>query len=264
MLRILFIGDIVGKLGRVTVENLLPSLKKSARVDLVLANSENLSHGKGATREKIEEMQRLGIDAFTSGNHIFHVEGFEDDIDSLPVIRPTNWPKGVAGKDRLVVDTGKKGKVLLLNFVGRVFMDDACAENAFLLAESVLKMEEKNDYAAILIDFHAEATSEKAAFAHNLDGRVSAVFGTHTHVATADARVLPKGTAFVTDVGMVGALNSSLGVALESVIPTYKLPYPAKFSWVEDGPAVFNSVLVEVDKGRAISIERIDKVLKEV
>ena len=262
MIKILFIGDIVGKLGRQTVEKVLPSLKRSARVDLVIANAENLNHGKGASKERVQEMINLGIDAFTSGNHIFAIDSFADEIDELPVARPANWPEATPGKDRLVIDLGKKGKVLILNFIGRVFSDDECSSSAMITAEKILEEVQGEKYSAILVDFHGEATSEKAAFAYNFDGRISAFFGTHTHVSTADQRILPKGTAFVTDVGMVGSLNSSLGVSLESVIPRYKLPLPTKFEWNEEGEAVFNSVLVEIgESGKALKIERIDKFI---
>lgn len=244
------------------MERVLPSLRRSARVDLVIANAENLNHGKGASKERVQEMINLGVDAFTSGNHIFSIDSFADEIDELPVARPANWPEVTPGKDRLVIDLGKKGKVLILNFIGRVFSDDECSSSAMLTAEKILGEVKREKYSAILVDFHGEATSEKAAFAYNFDGRISALLGTHTHVPTADQRVLPEGTAFVTDVGMVGSLNSSLGVSFESVIPMYKLPLPTKFEWVEEGKAIFNSVLIEInDSGKAIKIERIDKLL---
>ena len=263
-MKILFIGDIVGKLGRRTVGALLPNLRKDANISVVFANAENIAHGKGATKATLEEVQSYGVGAFTSGNHIFwRREIFEVfDADSPPVIRPANYPNDVPGKGFRVIDLGKNGRILLINLLGRTSFAEAvfCP---FRTVDKILKDFEGENLAATVVDFHAEATSERVAMGWYLDGRVTAVVGTHTHVPSADAWVMPRGTAYVTDVGMVGARHSVLGVEPGIIIEKLKSPQPQKFEWVEKGPAAFNSVLIEVDKdGKARSIRRVDKVLE--
>ncbi|MCG2685853.1 YmdB family metallophosphoesterase [Candidatus Parcubacteria bacterium] len=260
-MRILFLGDIVGKLGRRACEKLLPKLKKDAKIDLVLANAENIAHGKGATKATIEEVLSYGIDHFTSGNHIFWCKGFDRDIEGLPVLRPANYPPETPGKGYTVLDLGKSGQVLLINLLGRTFIESSAA-CPFREADRILEEFQGREGVTVVVDIHGEATSEKVALGWYLDGRVAAVLGTHTHVPTADAWVMPKGTAYITDVGMVGARNSVLGVAPPIIIDRFITAVPQRFDWVENGPAVFNSVLLEVDgNGRAKSIERIDRVL---
>jgi len=262
-MRILFIGEIVGKLGRRTVERVLPNLRKDANISVVFGNCENIAHGKGATKATLEEVQSYGVDAFTSGNHIFwRREIFEVfDADTPPVIRPANYPDDVPGKGFRVIDLGKNGRILLINLLGRTNFAEAvfCP---FRTVDKILKDFEDEHFAAVVVDFHAEATSERVAMGWYLDGRVTAVVGTHTHVPSADAWVMPRGTAYVTDVGMVGARHSVLGVEPEIIINKLKNPQPQRFEWVEKGPAVFNSVLVEIEDGKAKSIKRIDKVVE--
>lgn len=261
-MRILFIGEIVGKLGRRAVGGVLPSLRESANISVVLANAENIAHGKGATTATLEEVQGYGVDAFTGGDHIFWCEKAFEELDKSDplLIRPANYPKDVPGKGFKVVDLGKDGRILLINLLGTTFIDQP-AFCPFRTADKILKNFAKQSFSAIVVDFHAEATSEKAALGWYLDGRVSAVVGTHTHVPTADAKILPKGTAFVSDVGMVGARDSVLGVEPEIIIQKLKSPLPQKFEWAETGPAVFSSVLIEVEGGRARDIKRIDKII---
>jgi len=261
-MKILFIGEIVGKLGRQTVGRVLPTLRKDANITVVLANAENLAHGKGVTTTTLAEVQGYGVDALTSGNHVFWRkevnEVFENDS---PIIRPANYPEDVPGKGYQIIDLGKDGKVLLLNLLGRTFFNEPvfCP---FRTVDKILKDFEGESFSAIVVDFHAEATSEQVAMGWYLDGRVTTVVGTHRHVPTADCWVMPKGTAYVTDVGMVGAKHSVLGVVPEIIIEKLKSPKPQKFEWVEEGPTVFNSVLIEVKDGRAKSIGRVDKVLE--
>ena len=259
-MRILFIGDIVSRLGRVAVGSFLPSLKKSDRVGLVVANVENLAGGRGATREKVEEVMGCGVDFCTSGDHIFFLPKFRDEIEHLPVLRPANYPEDLPGKGFEILDLGRE-KVLLVNLLGTSVGGEnvACPFRAIdrILAEWGPGVD------ATIVDFHADNTSERRALGFYLDGRVTAVFGTHTHVPSADAQILPRGTAYVTDVGMCGAQNSVLGVKKEIIIERFKYPYRQRFEWVKKGPAVFNSVLVEVgEDGLAQSINRIDRILR--
>ena len=262
-MKILFIGEIVGKLGRRTVGRVLPSLRKDVNIAVVFANAENIAHGKGATKTTLAEVQGYGVDAFTSGNHIFwRKEVFgELDAENPSIIRPANYPNDVPGRGFKIIDLGKDGKALLINLLGRTFFNEPvfCP---FRAVDKILEDFEEEDFAAIVVDFHAEATSEQVAMGWYLDGRVTAVVGTHRHVPTADAWVLPQGTAFVTDLGMVGAQHSVLGVETEVIIAKLKDPRPQKFEWVEEGPAVFSAVLIEVENGKAKSIDRVDRVLE--
>ena len=262
-MKILFIGEIVGKLGRRTVGRVLPSLLKSANISVVLANAENIAHGKGVTKATLEEVQSYGVDCFTSGNHVFWRKGTSDLLEGndASIIRPANYPQDIPGQGFKIIDLGKDGKVLLINLLGRTFFNEPvfCP---FRAVDRILKDFEGEGFAAIVVDFHAEATSESVAMGWYLDGRATAIVGTHRHVPTADVWVLPQGTGFVTDVGMVGARHSVLGVEPEIIINKLKNPQPQKFEWVEDGPAVFNSVLIEVEGGKAKSIERVDKIVE--
>lgn len=261
-MRILFIGDVVAKAGRKAVSSVLPELRKKEKIDLVIANIENLSHGKGATAERVEELRAVGVDIFTSGNHIWFKQEFTDTLDTDPtVLRPANYPADNPGFGFTIAKVSRK-KVLVINLLGKQWIDQPVDE-PYRSIDAILNDQvekEKPDF--ILVDFHAEATSEKNAMAWFLDGRVTALVGTHTHIPTADPWVLPNGTAFVTDIGMSGARHSVLGVVPEIVIKKQKDTAPARFEWVETGPKVFNSVLVETDKKmKAKSIKRIDKII---
>ncbi len=262
-MKILFIGDIVAKPGREAVKEVLPDLIKKEKVKLCVANIENLTHGKGATAEKVDEMREAGVDIFTSGNHIWYRKEFVDVLNNDPtVIRPANYPGDSAGFGFTFAKVGKD-KVLIINLLGRQWIDEPVDEPYRVVDMLLLDQVEKEKPSAIFVDFHAEATSEKNAMAWFLDGRVSAVLGTHTHVPTADEWILPKGTALVTDIGMSGALHSVLGVDPSIIISRQKNPGPLKFEWVEDGPRVFRSVLIETDKkGLAKSIKRRDNLSK--
>ena len=259
-MKILFIGDIVAKPGREVIKDVLPGLIKKEKVDICIGNIENLTHGKGATKEKVEEIREAGVDIFTSGNHIWFRTEFTDVLNSDPtVIRPANYPGDTPGFGFTVVDVGKQ-KLMVINLIGRQWIDEPVDEPYRVIDTILLDQVEKEKPDAIVVDFHAEATSEKNALAWFLDGRVSAVVGTHTHIPTADTWILPKGTALVTDIGMSGALHSVLGVEPSIIISKQKNPGPAKFEWVEDGPTVFRSVLIETNKkGLAKSIKRRDK-----
>ena len=248
------IGDIVGKLGRRTVATLLPEMRRTYKVDLVIANGENAAGGRGLTSATAEEMYQAGIDVITSGNHIFEHREIYHILDSeAPVLRPMNYPNGAPGRGIHI-----RNGVAVVNLIGRTFMPGHL-DCPFRAADEALAC--LHDHRVIIVDMHAEVTSEKVGMAYYLDGRVSAVLGTHTHVPTADARILPQGTAYVTDVGMVGALHSVLGMETEPIIQRFLTQLPTRFAPVERGPAVFNAVLIQIDpeSGRALSIQRLDR-----
>ncbi len=252
-LNILIIGDVVGKLGRRTVATLLPGLRETKSIDLVIANGENAAGGRGMTPATVEELRGAGVDVITSGNHIWAKREIYPVLEdeSVPLIRPLNYPEGVPGRG-----IHRDGDVAVVNLIGRTFMADS-VDCPFRAIDAVLK--HLTDTSVIIVDFHAEATSEKIAMGHYLDGRISALIGTHTHVPTADARVLPGRTAYVSDLGMVGATNSVLGMEYEPVLERFLTQLPNRWDPVKTGPAMFNSVFVAVDDaGRATAIERVD------
>jgi metallophosphoesterase (TIGR00282 family) len=259
-MKILFVGEIVAKPGRQTVEKVLPEIIKEHKVDAVFANCENLSGGRGITEEKIERMQLAGIDYFTSGEHVFHQKGTDDIIDNLPVIRPANYPEGTPGEGYKIIDTGKNGKILLINLAGLTSIGgkNAFLDNPFHKIDEILEKTKDEKIDARIVDFHAEATSEKYSMGFYLDGRVDAIVGSHTHVPTCDNMVLPKGTLYVTDVGMVGAIDSSLGVKVDITIKMFLTARNQRFEWESAGRKAFRSVLLDL---QANSIARVDKIL---
>jgi len=259
MIKILFLGDIVGKIGRRALKDALPKLRKKYKPDLIIANAENIAHGKGVTEGTLKEMMTAGVDFFTSGNHIWsNPEGAKIFIENkLPIIRPANYPEGVLGDGYRVVKVGKN-KILIINLLGRVFFRENF-DCPFRKLEKILKETKKEKLSAIILDFHAEATSEKNTLARYFDGQLSAVFGTHTHIQTADEQVLPKGTAYITDTGMVGAKHSSLGVDMKNVVNNFLTQMPTNFEVPERGTCQINGifVIIKPENGLAKSIERI-------
>ena len=254
-MRILAIGDIIGKPGRKAVEEILPGLYSEYNIDFVVGNGENAAGGLGLTPNTAEELFDSGIDVITTGNHVWAYNEIIPYLDSeLAILRPLNYPPMNPGRGYLL-----KNNVLIINLVGRVFMGHVdCPFRAMdqLLAE----FEHKS--IPIIVDFHAEATSEKVAMGRYLDGRVSAVLGTHTHVGTTDANILPGGTAYVTDIGMVGPIDSVIGDDPDSVINRFLTQIPSRLS-VGKGKVSFDAILVEVDEkiGKAVDIKRIRKVV---
>ncbi len=247
------VGDVIGRPGRRAVRNLMPGLRREFQLDLVIANAENAAGGKGLTGDTAQELLHSGVDVLTSGNHIWAQKEIIPHLESdLPILRPLNYPPGVPGRGYLWW-----GDILVVNLIGRTFIGPA--DCPFRGSDHLLASLERQPQ-AIVIDFHAEATSEKNALARYLDGRVSAVVGTHTHVGTIDARILPRGTACVTDVGMVGPLDSIIGDEVEDVISRFLTHIPSRLS-VGKGSNIFNSVLIELDPatGRATSIARVDR-----
>ena len=256
-MKVLFVGDVVGRPGRDAVAALLPGLRKELGVDLAVVNGENAAAGAGLTATLALELRDAGADVVTNGNHVWDQRQFAGEIDGLDfAIRPVNLPPGNPGRGWLI----SKG-ALVVNAIGRVFM--GTYDDPFRALDAVL--EELGDRApkVRILDWHAEATSEKVAMGWHLDGRFSAVVGSHTHVPTADARVLPGGTALVADTGMVGPRDAILGVRTDIILGRFRTGMPKRFEVPEGGPVVFNSVLVDVDDatGRARSIERVDRTV---
>ena len=248
---VLAIGDVIGKPGRRALTELLPALRKEYGINLVVANAENIAGGLGVTPQTAEELLGAGVDVLTSGNHIWANKDIFPYLEGeMPILRPLNYPPGVSGRGYLLVH-----RVMVVNLIGRTFMGNYdCPFRAMdkLLAEVGDKAK------IIIVDFHAEATSEKVALGRYLDGRVSAVLGTHTHVGTIDTQIFPGGTAYVSDIGMTGPVDSVIGDDTDSVLSRFLTIIPSRLS-VAAGKTALNAVLVDIDdeSGRAVSIERI-------
>jgi len=256
MTRILFIGDIVGKPGRELVRRGLPALTTHTRADLVIANGENSAAGFGITPDIADDLFSYGVDVITGGNHSWDKKEIVPYLaDHSRLLRPANFPAGVAGRGRIVVTARNGVKIAVINLMGRVFMTALDDPFQGALAEIAAVRDEA---ALIFVDFHAEATSEKVAMGWHLDGRVAAVVGTHTHVATADERVLPKGTAYITDVGMTGPHDSVIGVERYNVIQRFLTALPQRFETAHENPRL-NAVVVTADAatGQATAIDRL-------
>jgi len=254
-LRILMVGDVVGQTGRYFFMEQTPELKLTKNIDMLVVNGENAAHGKGLTPNIFNELIRGGADVVTTGNHIWDNPKVMEIIDTEPfLLRPANYPEDTPGRGFCIYPVGKK-KVGVINLSGRTYMPPI--DCPFRLGEKILKFIKK-DCDVILVDFHAEATSEKLAFAHYFDGQVTAVVGTHTHIQTADAKILPKGTAYITDLGMVGANNSILGMEIEPVIKRFMTGRPSKFE-VAEGAAIYCAVMIDINNktNKPTRIERI-------
>jgi metallophosphoesterase (TIGR00282 family) len=260
-MKILFIGDIVGKPGRLAVRELLPLIVEDYRIELVMANCENAAAGFGITRDVVEELYQSRIDVLTSGNHIWdkkEVLEFVEDYETL--LRPANYPEGTPGFGSVVMPCASGIHVGVINLAGRVFMRPL--DCPFRKAEKEIEKLKKKTR-IIIVDMHAEATSEKQALGWFLDGRVSAVLGTHTHVQTADEKILPNGTAYITDLGMTGPFDSIIGTRKDAVLERFLIQMPNKFD-VAKGDIRLQGVVLEVDtaSGKALSIERLSVKLE--
>jgi metallophosphoesterase (TIGR00282 family) len=255
-MRILFIGDVVGKPGRRAVATLAPRLREERHIDFVIANGENSAHGAGLTASTVNALLTSGVDVITSGDHVWDQKEVYEVIEREPrLLRPLNFPPTAPGKGSTVVQLDGVPPVGVLNLIGRVFMPNT--DCPFRAAEAeVARLRQKTNI--IIVDLHAEATSEKIAMGRFLDGKVSAVIGTHTHVATADAQILPQGTAYISDAGMCGPHDSVLGRDVAAVLRRFLTQLPQKME-VAEGDVALCGVIVEVDEnsGRARSIERI-------
>jgi len=251
-MRILVIGDIIGKPGRVAVRELLAGLKGEYGIDFVIANAENIAGGIGVTPDTARELIESGADVLTSGNHIWAHRDIIPAIDSLPLIRPLNYPPGVPGRGYII-----SGNVMVVNLMGRVFIGNF--DCPFRAMDSLLESVEPRPK-IIIVDFHAEATAEKVALGYYLDGRVSAVLGTHTHVGTIDHRILHGGTGYVSDIGMTGPVNSVIGDDIEGVMKRVLTLMPGRLSAAK-GRVMFTAMLLDIDddSGKTRSIERVTR-----
>lgn len=289
MAKVLFIGDIVGKGGRRVLRKVLPQWQEKYQPDAVIVNVENLAHGKGVTPSTLAEIDALDIDCFTGGNHIFNKDQLSDEcFEAYPkLIRPANFTGSLPGhgyyrfakpkslhpsrlKSGYLLPEGESGngsqQYLVINLNGQVFMEkqyDGGIASPFLAVDRLISEQgQKGDI--IIVDFHCEATSEKIAFGYYCDGRVTAIFGTHTHVPTADARILPGGTGYITDVGMTGALNGVIGVKKENVLEKFLHPEDKfKNEVEEDGVMQINGVLVDVESEK-LKVKSIEKLYQEM
>jgi metallophosphoesterase (TIGR00282 family) len=254
--KVLFIGDIFGEPGRRALTRAVPRLVGQRQIDIVIGNGENAAGGFGITPELAEELFDLGLAVITTGNHAWDKREILDYFPREPrLLRPANYPDGVPGHGSVVVESAGGEKLGVLQLMGRAYMPTL--DCPFQVAKKELAALKKRT-AAVIVDMHAEATSEKMAMGHYLDGEVVAVVGTHTHVQTADEQILPKGTAYQTDIGMTGPLHSVIGVKKELAIEKFLTGMPRRFE-VASGPSVFCAVLLELDAriGKALSIERI-------
>ncbi|MDP3964082.1 MAG: TIGR00282 family metallophosphoesterase [bacterium] len=258
---ILAFGDVVGRAGREALTQLVPAMREEYSPDLVLANAENLAHGIGATDKTLDECREAGIDFFTSGNHIFRKKEIIDRLNAQDsdILRPLNYPPGTPGQGARLLTIGTK-KILVINVIGRVFFREDY-DDPFRAIDLALKEFAAQKPDAIVIDAHCEATSEANALGWHVDGRTSLLYGTHTHVPTADAKILPQGTGYISDVGMVGFKNSILGLKPGEIVKSFLLQQPFNHEFDEHGPVQVNAILATINPVThgTISLDRVDR-----
>ena len=254
-MKILAVGDIVGEAGVRKLKEELPKIKKEYNIDFVITNGENSAGGMGINERNFNDMLEAGTNVVTMGNHTWGKKDIFKFIDHPQLLRPANYPKGVVGKGLGIYECKGK-KIAVMNFMGRVDIN-ILTENPFIMARDMVN-EIKDNVDMILIDFHAEATAEKIAMARYLDGKITAIFGTHTHVQTADEQILPNGTAYITDIGMTGPKNSVIGMDAQASIKRFETTLPEKYKLAE-GECMLNSVIFEIDDetNKAVGITRI-------
>lgn len=262
MVKVIFIGDVVGKIGRRALTKYLPKLKTKYKPDLVIANAENIAHGIGFTVKTLAEAIEAGVDVFTSGNHTWGKAGVDKILNKKPpiIIRPANHIGRKSGVGKVEINIGQN-KLIVINLLGKVFIDENL-HSPFKTLEKLLK-KHQNDM--VLVDFHAEATSEKNALGQYFDGQVSAVLGTHTHVPTADHKILTSGTGYITDVGMVGYYNSVIGSRKDQIFDLFleKSRGSKKHDVPDTGQCQFNAIYLEIDPktNKTTKIKRLDKII---
>jgi len=260
-MKILFFGDIVGKPGRYAIKKILPKWKKKYQPDLIIANGENLAHGRGLTEKCLKEILDAGIDFITSGDHILNQKNTSALLTNkeIPLIRPANMLSNTPGDGYKIVQVRTK-KILIVNLIGQSFMKEEY-NNPFVEINKILE-DEQEETDIIIVDWHAETTAEKICMGWHLDGRVTAVLGTHTHTPTADTRILPKGTAYVSDVGMVGVKDSSLGADKDIAVKRFLTERHISLRIPKEGPVEVNAVLVETNKyNLAKKIKRLREIV---
>ena len=242
-MNILAVGDLVGNAGIQELKKRLPKIKKDYKIDFTIVNAENSAEGMGITEKNFNDILSIGVDCITMGNHTWGKKDIFKFIDHPKLLRPNNYPEGVCGKGYNIYKCNNK-KIAVINSMGRAEINIGL-ENPFLITNKTVE-EIKNDVDIIILDFHAEATAEKVAMGYFLDGKVTAVFGTHTHVQTADEKILPKGTAYITDIGMTGPKNSALGMDLDVAIKRFTTSLPERYK-IATGECILNAVIFEVN-----------------
>lgn len=254
-MKILAVGDIIGETGIKELKSKLYQIKQKEEIDFVIVNGENAADGMGITEKNFNDILSQNVDVVTMGNHTWGKKDIFKFIDHPKLIRPANYPKSVVGKGYGIYKCKDK-KIAVINLVGRVYIN-ILSENPFLIAKEIIK-EIKDKVDIIIVDFHAEATGEKITMGYYLDGMVTAVFGTHTHVQTADERILPKGTAYISDIGMTGAKNSALGMDVSVAIKRFETALPERYK-VATGEGILNGVIFDIDDktNKVINIKRI-------
>ena len=254
-MKILAVGDIVGESGVKKLKELLPKIKKEESIDFVITNGENSAGGMGITEKNFKDIIEAGTNVITMGNHTWGKKDIFKFIDDPKILRPANYPKGVVGKGLGIYECKGK-KIAVMNFMGRVDIN-ILTENPFIIAKEMVE-ELQNKVDIIVIDFHAEATAEKIAMARYLDGKITILFGTHTHVQTGDEQILPNGTAYITDIGMTGPKNSVIGMDVQASIKRFETTLPEKYKLAE-GECILNAVIFEVDEqtNKVIDLKRL-------
>ena len=242
-MKILAVGDIVGELGVKELKNNLYKIRQKEEIDFVVVNGENSAEGMGITERNFKDIISQNVDVVTMGNHTWGKKEIFKFIDHPKLIRPANYPKGVVGKGYSIYNCKDK-KIAVINLLGRVYIN-ILSDNPFLVAKEIVE-KIKDEVDIIIIDFHAEATGEKITLGHYLDGKVTAIYGTHTHVQTADERILPKGTGFISDIGMTGPKNSALGMDISVVIKRFETALPERYKMAK-GECMLNGVIFDID-----------------
>ena len=255
-MRILAVGDLIGESGVKKLKEILPKIKKEEKIDFVVTNGENSAGGMGITEKNFRDILDAGTNVITMGNHTWGKKDIFKFIDNPQLLRPANYPEGVVGKGLGIYECKNK-KIAVMNFIGRVDIN-ILSENPFILAKKMVE-EIKDKVDIIIIDFHAEATAEKIAMGRYLDGKITALFGTHTHVQTADEQIFPEGTAYITDIGMTGPKNSVIGMDIKASIKRFETTLPEKYKLAE-GDCIFNAVIFEIDDetNKVTDIKRIN------
>ena len=255
-MRILAVGDLIGESGVKKLKEILPKIKKEEKIDFVVTNGENSAGGMGITEKNFRDILDAGTNVITMGNHTWGKKDIFKFIDNPQLLRPANYPEGVVGKGLGIYECKNK-KIAVMNFIGRVDIN-ILSENPFIIANKIVeKIKDKVDI--IIIDFHAEATAEKIAMGRYLDGKITALFGTHTHVQTADEQIFPEGTAYITDIGMTGPKNSVIGMDIKASIKRFETTLPEKYKLAE-GDCIFNAVIFDIDDetNKVTDIKRIN------
>lgn len=260
-MKLMFFGDIIGRAGRRAIAQVLPDWQKTYQPDFIIGNTDNLAHGKGVTKKVLEEMMSMGFNGFTAGDHAFD-NGVASEVfadDKYPIARPANFEASAMGRGFFRLPGGSRGDLLIINLMGQVFLKEPYTSPFTAIDEILATEKTKGNLVGVLVDLHAEATSEKIAFGWYVDGRVTAVIGTHTHVPTADEWIMPQGTAYLTDAGMIGVRESVIGVKKEQSLQRFLTSEQVRLEPVEEGEVLVCAVLIEFDPAtmKAQKIERL-------